>query len=495
MAPRSYRDYLAGASPYLTADAEPGPMLFSEAAIGRAPLRLDPSAVIAYLRFSYLLGDRTLARGVRRAPWLHRWSEGRWNPLRIPEHGTDRPDPRDTALRLKKLLEQESRQYTDGARSIAILLSGGMDSRLAASILHAVQRESGRTFTVSALTWGLPRSRDVSYARDIARALGWDWHHLELSPERLHANLLWTGREGCEVAPTHLHAILDVNAVADFDVVIAGSYGDSMGRAEFSGVRLTGLRGHESVPADPFGLLRGGALEGAGREIRADLLAQRSIWPGRTELAIREAGQQIHYMRRKFQAVMASALAPTPVRQMFTSPEIVSLMWGLDPAVRDDRYYRILSEDLPRGLADLPWARTGRRFGGEGSGGEGSAAAAGGDADGGLTRQFHCYGVWLREDLGSEIARRAGSDRVLGTGLFNEASLRRLLSVWRRGRTATVGRIDEIVSWLAGLDVFLETYDVRTEDAAPLSAGDRLRGCRGTLHACAHTLARNLMRE
>ncbi|MBU8923106.1 MAG: hypothetical protein KOO63_14905 [Bacteroidales bacterium] len=477
-------NHLASTTPYLKADGTPGSYCFSKAVADRGPLLLDKASVVSYLAFHYFLGNRSLVQGIERAPWMHYPADGKWLPFEIPRHGTDRSEAKAIAKKLRNLLEDECRDYVEGTSNVGIFLSGGMDSRLAASVLNKAQMESGNAFSVTALTWGLKGTRDVIYARRIADALGWNWHHLDLTPELLRKNLHWTGREGCEVSSSHLHALLDVRSAGNFDVVIAGSYGDSIGRAEYSGVHVSAVFDYESISRDRFGVLRGCVLDETASAIRGDLQAQKEIWPGRSILAEREAARQIHYMRRKFQAVMVAALEPLPLAQMFTRPDVVSLMWGLDPEIRDDRYYKILSEELGQSLDNVPWARTGQLFQNQA---EKSTEVA--------PRQFHRYGSWLREDLGAEIASRAMSDRVLGTGLFNESSLGRLLAAWRLGRTSTIGQIDEMISWLASFDVFLETYDVRIIESTPLAAKDILRGWKGSLHAYAYNLIRSLLRD
>ncbi len=477
-------DRLGGYAPYLDATGRPATLDFA-AAVARldAPRTLDPAAVAAYLSFKHLLGDRTLVAGLRRAPWMSDPDgEGGWTPRPLPSTGTRAPASDEIAAELHDVLLEECREYVDGTGRVGLLLSGGMDSRIVAGVLRQVQREAGGAPDVTAFTWGLPDTRDVIYARRVAEGFGWDWRHFELSSDLLRRNVDWAGRHGCEIAPIHLHAMPDIGAHGGCDLVLAGSYGDSVGRAEFSGRRLEKLGPIDSAPLDPFGLMRRAGLDPARPAIRADADLVGRTWPDLDEPRRHEAGQQLHYMRRKLHTAMATALAPLPLRQMFTSPRAVDLMWTLSPRVRDDAVYASLIERLDPSLAEVPWARTGRRYGRD----DGTADSA--------PRQHHRYGSWLREDLGAEIAARAAGERVLDCGLFVPDGVRRLVSAWRRGRGDSVGLVGETVSWLASFDVFLETYGPECPTIRP-SALDRARSLIGGARARAYVFLRSRLRD
>ncbi len=450
---------------------------------------IDPAAVVAYLAFKYLLGDRTLVAGLNRAPWMSvPGDEDDWATLPLPEAGTRKPPVAEIAEALHDALLEECREYVAGAGRVGLLLSGGMDSRIVAGVLRQIQLENGGAPDVLALTWGLPDTRDVLYARRVADGFGWDWEHFPLTAESLWRNVLWVGHHGCEVAPVHLHALPDVGALEGLDVVLAGSYGDSIGRAEFSGRHLTALQPVDAEPLDPFGIVRGSVLRSVRPEIAADAGIGDAQWPQLGKLRKLEIAQQLHYMRRKLQSCMATALGETRLCQLFTSPRVVDLMWGLSPSVRDDGIYLSLLQRLDNELAEIPWARTGCAFGGPD---EGSNSTPSDDAP----RQHHRYGAWLREDLGDEIAARAGSKRVLESGLFIPGGLRRLLKIWRRGRTISVGLVDEIVCWLASFDVLLETYRIEGIPAGRPSPADEMRSLYGSARAQAYTIIRSRLRD
>ncbi|MFH2054197.1 MAG: asparagine synthase-related protein [bacterium] len=477
-------DLLGGEYPYLGADGRILGLDFGAAvrAAGTGP-ELDPAAVLAYLSCRFLVGDRTLLEGLRRAPWLAEPRPGGGWELLAPAR--EQPPAGDesalVAVWLRRL-HQECRAAVEGMGTAGLLLSGGMDSRIAAGVLRRVELEAGGSLRIRALTWGRPGCRDVEYARRIATSFGWEWEHLPLGPADLERNITLAGRQGCEYAPLHLHALPEVGKRGDLDLVVAASYGDSVGRAEYSGVRLAGLRPVGAATLDPCGIMTAGALARGRAGLRADLqsFAARFAADGP---GVRECEQMGHYMRRKLQAAMAACLAPTPLYQMFTTPGVYGLMWGLPASRRGDHHYRLLLDLLPGELREVPWARTGRPFG-----------SAAGRADD-LPAGHHLYGRWLREDLGALTAGRLLGDRILGCGIFHEPGLRRLVRIWRAGRGDGAGLLDETVSWLAGLDVMLDHLDAGPVVRRPEPLAHRVRCLGRSAWAAGYTAARNLLRS
>src|SRR5690606_37656538 len=99
--------------------------------------------------------------------------------------------PEKIAVKFHDLLLSELRKYIGTKKSIGILLSGGMDSRILAGLLQEIRQESGSNtnFDVVALTWGLPSSRDVVYAAKIAKGYNWEWKHFEVGVEQMEENI------------------------------------------------------------------------------------------------------------------------------------------------------------------------------------------------------------------------------------------------------------------------------------------------------------------
>ena len=433
---------------------------------------LDPVAVLEVLSTNFVLGQRTLVRGVERAPWMARPDgQGGWERATVPLHGSLLLAPEEAAARLKALLREEAASYLEGCSDVGILLSGGMDSRIAAGVVRELQEEGRYAGRVHALTWGLPESRDVVYSRSIAQRFGWRWTHLPLGPDVLQENVFLCGEMGAEFAPIHLHGLARVREMDGLDAVLAGSYGDSVGRAEFSGRHVLRMRSVVPSVVDPFGLVRARVVRDHRAAIPLDAHADRALVPREREHQHREVEAQRHYMRRMLQACMSHVAERRPLYQLFTAPEVFGFMWSLDPRVRDDRVYAHLVGSLPGALHEVPWARTGRPFG-----------VAEGPADT-HSKIHHRYGAWLREDLFPLVRERVTGGWLQSVGVFNDAALERLLRRWRDDRLASRSRLDEAFSWLASLSVFIERHGVRSPPGATAGWRDGLRAQRGAAAA------------
>lgn len=417
---------------------------------------IDPVAVVEILSKHYCWGDRTLVCGLRRSPWMSRPDgHGGWKQTGIPRHGRAKPSFNEGAARLKDALRHEALGYLAGRRSAGILLSGGLDSRIVAGTVRELQLSGEYAGKVVALTWGLEESRDVAYARDIARRYGWEWVHFPLGAEVLAENIEVAGTMGAEFSPLHLHALPHIRNLDGVDVILAGSYGDGVGRAEFSGRRIGRLKPFVPWTLNRFGLIKDAIVRTSRAQALQDAYGYRKHILRSSEHQYRELELEMHYMRRMLQACMTHVAERIPLFQLFTAPETFSLMWDLDPAIRDDGFYKALLPTLPGGIGSLPWARTGQPLG-----------AMTVPADHG-TKLYHAYGRWLRRDLCAMITRLVASDTIKGLNLFNERALDRFIKLWPKADTITSNCIDETVSWMASLAIFTERYGIRSVDPAP----------------------------
>jgi len=448
------------------------------------PVELDPAAVVCKTGMRYLLGDRTLIRNVRRAPWMARLHDnGTWEPVELPNHGMARPEPVEFVPRLIEALLKEADSYVGHLETVGILLSGGMDSRVTAGVLRQLQLTAGVPNRVVAITWGREDSRDVIYAGRIARLFNWEMIHFPLDANTLAENIEIAGLAGAEVAPFHLHAMPKVAQLKGIDAIIASSYGDSVGRAEFSGRKITNLKPILPKKIDPFGLLRHSALRDSLDLLKED--ASLSIPFSGNAYTVRrhEVDQEMHYMRRMLQSCMLHIAKRIPLYQMFTAPEVFGLMWDLDPAVRDNSWYEHLLHQLPGDLLDIPWARTGRPY-----------MQSSGKSDG-LPKLNHAYGTWLREDLRELIVTSVNSDVIRGMGLFNDAALGNALKIWEKSTTKSTNSLDEFMSWLASLHVFISKHEITVKAAPKNLIQNCLAGINGRFYAEAYIRARNIARE
>jgi asparagine synthase (glutamine-hydrolysing) len=482
--------HLGGISPFI----DEGDSSIASLDIGRVidakrgrgeTVELDPVGLVTKTALPYLLADRTLLKGVRRTPWMPRPTEdGGWAPVDLPPHGHERPDPERFTQELKTALLNEAREYIGEARTVGILLSGGMDSRVVAGVVRALQEEADSAFTVVGLTWGREASRDVIYARRIVERFGWEWQHFPLTSETLAENIGHAARLGAEVSPLHLHAMPQIAKFEGVEVILAGSYGDSVGRAEFSGRHVTQLKSVLPRKMDRFGVLPSSTLRSVLEAVRHDASTLPHANTEQSSLRRYEIEQQKHYMRRMLQSCMQSIAFAKPIHQLFTSPNVFGRMWRLDPSARNGDWYSRLLPTLPGDLLSIPWARTGKRY-----------DEPTGDPDH-HERLNHKYGAWLRGDLRDLIIQRVKGDRIKALGLFNERGVNLALRAWSRAGTSSANSLDELFSWMASLDEFLGTYQLTPERpmTEPVLA-DSFRAVRGGVHAALYVAARERLRK
>ena len=447
-------------------------------------IELDPVGIVCKTCLPFLLGDRTLVKNIYRAPWMtHYKGQGKWTKANLPSHGHVNPDPVEFVNRLKKALIEEAAKYIRNAKSVGILLSGGMDSRVVAGVVRELQISSGFPDRVIAITWGQPESRDVIYASRIAERFGWERQLFTLDAATLLENIETAGRMGAEVSPLHLHAIPKIPELGGVDVILAGSYGDSVGRAEFSGRRVDKLKPILSMVLDRFGLLRTSVLKETLSALREDAFQVQHLVREAPSLRQHEIEQEAHYMRRMLQACMVVIAKGRRFYQMFTAPSVFGLMWSLDPKIRNNDWYGHLLKILPGDLLEIPWARTGRIYLKHDS------------AYDQTSRLYHEYGVWLRNDLRDLVVDRVNGSIVRGLGIFNDHGLDNALKVWKMARTKTTNALDEVMSWLSSLHVFVERNDLVLSGNYERTVKDRMAAIKGWIHSEAYVLARNYVRE
>ena len=447
-------------------------------------IELDPAAIACKVSLPHLLGDRTMVRNVLRAPWMSAYKgNGVWETAALPPHGSRRPESKIFLTQLEEALLIEATSYINNFDTIGILLSGGMDSRIAAGIIRKLQLRSGNPKKVISLTWGVDNSRDVQYSQRIAKLFGWEMVHFPLSVANLVENIETAGLIGAEVSPLHLHAIPKISELSGLDAVIAASYGDSVGRAEFSGTRVTDLKPILPGNIDRYGLLRCSAKKDTVCLLNDDASSQPHLKGVKNRVRRYEIEQEMYYMRRMLQSCMLLIARKMPFYQMFTAPHVFGLMWDLDPAVRNDSWYRMLLERLPGNLLKIPWARTGRLY----NGNEHTVADN-------FSRLNHNYGVWLRREMSEIIETRVNSDTIRRLGIFNDAGLDNALKVWKKAKTRSTNSLDEILSWIASLYVFINRYQVKADPFPRFIIQDNLNALKGRLYAEAYISVRNKMR-
>ncbi len=355
---------------------------------------------------------------------------------------------------------------------------------MVAGVLRQYQLTTANPKRVTAITWGNEDSRDVVYARQIANRFDWDVKHIPLDAQTLADNIETAGLAGAEVSALHLHAMPKIAELQGIDLVLAGSYGDSVGRAEFSGRKVTNLKSVLPKRIDPFGVLHQSAVRAAIPSLNNDC-SSTHLLTGVGSLRHHEIEQEMHYMRRMLQSCMVTIAKKIPLYQMFTSIEVFGLMWGLDPAVRNNSWYRYLLEQLPGELLDIPWARTGTLY-------EQNHSQTPDE----FSKLNHAYGTWLRQDLRGLIIERVNGGKIRGLGLFTEIGLDNALRAWGKATTRSTSPLDELICWLASLHVFLNHYDIGVKPVSQaFDLRDTFSQIRGGLYAELFVQARNFARK
>lgn len=421
-------------------------------------LSWDPAAILSILSFGYCIGDRTLLNEIKRQPWLSQISaNGRVSCEIPPAHGLVRQPYGMIAANLEHLLCDEAVQVCRERKEIYVLLSGGMDSRIVAAILAKLYRSGQLPVKPVAVTWGMADSRDVVYAQEIARQLGFEWIHVGLQPSDVIENLqIAVNATDCLFSPVHLHRMAWFKNVSRDALVLAASYGDSVGRAVYSGSHLLELNCLQ--PSDTFDLMPPDVRQIAVAGICNDLADLRLRTPQHAKYIICEHEMQGHYMRGMIANAMTHINEYSALYQMFTHPDVYSYMWSIHPAFRIDAVYGSLLERLDSNLARLPWARTNQALQGKTEG-----------ANRHLRRDFHDYGVWITGPLYAELSQMVDPEWFSQTGLFSGERIKELcLAVKRQPQ---VGRLYELFVWLAAFRQLAQQLDTRVEKSGLETTG------------------------
>ncbi|MYL40669.1 asparagine synthase-related protein [Virgibacillus salexigens] len=465
------QEYIGSQYPYYSMDnEEPFFSLNFNEVLKNSPIRkpeLELQSVIEILMRSYVIGDKTLIKSIKRAPWLAKYNEllAEWEYFEVPPHDKKIIDPKEAAIKLKEIVYEEILDYIGDAKRVGILLSGGMDSRILAGVLRETQINKDFNGDIIVYNWGVNDSRDVWYAKRIANIFHWDYKHFPLDPDTLKENFHLVHKVGAEIIPYNLHAMNAVAKDTDTDIILAGSYGDTLGRAEYNGTSLSNAPPVVFKNANKLGLLNEELVQEYYEKMKKDSMSYRNSIDkhNREEYQYRETEYQRNHARRYLTTAMSIIAMEKPLFQLFTSPKVVRFLWGLDLSIRSDILYENILPLLPGEISDIPWARTGKVFGSEENVSE----------DNGRPSSHH-YGTWLRNDLRSFIEKELDFDLLMDLGIFNEKSLIKIYKMWPKATTNSVNKIDSTISWLTVFSMFLKKYHINTYVNYENSFKDRL---------------------
>jgi asparagine synthase (glutamine-hydrolysing) len=195
------------------------------------PRRIDHTAMAEFLTFDHALHARTLVEDVHLLPQataltfqagrarLERYWELRY-PSTYP-FCSEADYLAELAHHLRRAVARQNLNHLPSA----LMLSGGLDSRLLLGLLAEARGRALKTFT-----WGIAGCDEARYAQEAARQVGAEHHFFRLGPE-------WVGRlaERAVRLTDGLGNVVNLHALANLDeeaqhaqVVYKGYLGDAM---------------------------------------------------------------------------------------------------------------------------------------------------------------------------------------------------------------------------------------------------------------------------
>jgi len=339
--------------------------------------RLDKTALAQYMRFQHLLGERTFFEGIQMFPSASVMQydlraglcqvEPYWSLGDIPARESVAFD--DAVAETGYLLRRAVNRLAEGPYRLGVYLSGGLDSR---TILGLIQERP-----VVSLTYGARNSRDVHYARKIARATGSDHHwcefkdgswvieqadfHLELTEgfhSWIHAHGISTLPQARELVDVYLTGWdggtvmghedsiepLQVNAVDDSALAVRLFY---LFNQKYTWPSITGAEEH-LLYTGPFYQVRGLALESFYAELHKYLDYRPDV------------RGEYFYIRnhcgRLTQNLVTFSRSHVEVRFPFFDYNLFDYLYSLPAEIRGHRmlYRAVIQREIPR-LAFIPY--------------------------------------------------------------------------------------------------------------------------------------------
>ena len=426
--------------------------------------KIDLVSIIDFINKSYFLGDRTIVKGISRSPWMSRPTSDllSWESSDVPSHYENVLSEDAIALELFKKICAEILEYVSESTKIGVLLSGGMDSRIVAGALDYLMKTGQiSNITVVGLTWGDINSRDVRYAKEIAFRLKWQWKHYIVTPNDFLNNINEVSLSGCEFSPIHLHALPQIREDNNLEVILAGSYGDSIGRAEYSSIKVKNLKPIHSNFRNWSSIIKNGLYSKYSKFCKTDVEYYQNKYPQQKTYQQYEQDYQLHYMRRMLNPCMEAIGNKMQLCQVFTNPVVFGYMWQFNPKCRNNEIYKHILGYFYTKLDDIPWARTGIPYG-----------AKSGVKDN-FSKNNHSYNDLIRNDIYYEIEKLVLSDEIYQLGIFNMSSLKNILrlvkSVPHKSYFYT-----ERLSWIASLSKAISAYNLKFDKTESNRINERI---------------------
>lgn len=418
-------------------------------------LIIDSVAVVELLNKGHMLADRTIVQDIYKTPWMAKPNNefNKWIFAKIPKHGNLSFTEEEIATTLFEKICNEIELYIGDKKKIGVLLSGGMDSRIVAGALdYLIKNKNLQNIEVTALTWGNERTRDVVYSKEIAIRLGWIRKHYTVTLDDLMNNITETAIHGCEYSPIHLHAIPQIrDDNNDLDVILAGSYGDSIGRSEYSGKTVKYLKPLIQNIKNIGKFTYNSFYQNSLKQIEQDVEYYHSQFPENESYMQNEKDYQLHYMRRMLNPCMNLLAEKMKFYQIFTHPDVFGYMWSINPDRRNDLVYKNLLKLFKTNLDDIPWARTGLKFG-----------EKNGTPDS-YIRSHHNYPQLIYQILFDKINMSKTLSNLNHLGIINTKATKIWSKAIKKIPSSNLLFLDKLI-WLVSLSEMCEIYNIKGYD-------------------------------
>jgi asparagine synthase (glutamine-hydrolysing) len=378
----------------------------------------------------------------------------KWEYYRVTKHDfLDVPET-EIAKTLFQKICSEIQLYIGDKKRIGVLLSGGMDSRMIAGSLDYLMKTNNLiSLEVTGLTWGNEETRDVVYAKEIAARLNWSWKHYKVTAKDLLNNIKETAIHGCEYSPIHLHAIPQIRDDNNLDVILAGSYGDSVGRAEYSGRKVRFIKPLLQNISNIGGIVHQKDFDHSMKYIENDIDRYHVQFPEKMQYMQNELDYQIHYMRRMLNPCMELLTEKMEFYQVFTHPDVYGYIWSLNPERRNNLVYRYMFQEFITKLSDIPWARTGLQYGSK----KGTPDL--------YHKDHHSYLSLIQKEIFNEIETLVLSNEIKQLGIFNRGAIKTLIKLIKYFPPNNLVYLEKIV-WLASLAEMTRIYKLQGMESA-----------------------------
>lgn len=415
---------------------------------------IDAVAVIELLNKNYMLADRTIIQGIYKTPWHAKPNDqlNKWIYAKTPEHGKQEIPEEEIAQTLFNKICDEIELYVGTKTKIGVLLSGGMDSRMVAGALDYLIK-SGRLHNVkiTGLTWGNEGTRDVVYAKEISRRLNWKWKHYTVTTEDLLNNIKEAAKYGCEYSPVHLHAIPQIrDDNSGMEVILAGSYGGSVGRAEYSGKKVKYIKPLIQKIKNVGNFVPKAVYKESLKHIQGDVNRYHQKFPKEEKYMQNELDYQLHYMRRMLNPCMDLLTEKMEFYQVFTHPNVFGYMWSISPEKRTDLVYKNMLGLFMTKLDDIPWARTGLPFGKK----EGIPDS--------YLKNHHTYPQQIQKLLFEKTQISEHLDRLKPLGVINVNAIKIWITLLKKYPTNNLIYLEKLL-WIISLSDMCELYNIKSK--------------------------------